>query len=110
MRLSVLRGWRLAVTGICSRVREALDIIGIEFWEHNARALPTNELRSAIHDESRQWNESLVHMLEQEGVILRIPGLPPDREYVIPVYDALGGYIIANSILTKLGGLPSKRG
>lgn len=84
-------------------IRAALDVLGIEFWERSARAIPTSELRRAIHDESRPWNESLVHMLEQEGVILRVPTPAPTNEYVIPVYDALGGYIVANSVLTKLG-------
>jgi len=84
-------------------IREALDIIGVKFWEDDARAISTDELRQAIHDESRPWNESIVHMLEQEGVILRVPGHTPGQQDVIPVYDALGGYIIANSLLTKLG-------
>jgi hypothetical protein len=84
-------------------VREALDIVGLQFWDENARSIPTAELRRRINDESRPWNESLVQMLEQEGVILRVRGSEPSREYVIPVYDALGGYIVANAILAKLG-------
>ena len=84
-------------------IRHALDIIGTQFWKENARELPKDELRRAIGDESRPWNESILHMLEQEGVILRIPGKVPGREDIIPVYDAIGGYLVATAILTNLG-------
>jgi len=84
-------------------VREALDVIGTALWEGGDRELPEQALRKTIGDDFRPWNESIVHMLEQEGVILRIPGESPGREKIIAVYDALGGYLIANAILTKHG-------
>ncbi len=84
-------------------IRLGLDIIGTKFWETNQRELSELQLRKDINDEHRPWNESIVHMLEQEGVILRIPGHTPGTQSIIPVYDALGGYLIANAILTKLG-------
>jgi hypothetical protein len=84
-------------------IRLALDIIGTKFWETNQRELNELQLRKDINDEHRRWNESIVHMLEQEGVILRIPSHTAGTQSIIPVYDALGGYLIANAILTKLG-------
>lgn len=84
-------------------IRSALDIIGTKFWETNQRELDETQLRKDINDEHRPWNESIVHMLEQEGVILRVPSHTAGRQNVIPVYDALGGYLIANALLTKLG-------
>jgi hypothetical protein len=45
----------------------------------------------------------MVHMLEQEGVILLMPGQSPGQRTIVPVYDLLGGYFIADSILTKHG-------
>lgn len=83
-------------------IRHVLDVIGTQFWEQNDRELSETELRKEIKDDSRPWNESIVHMLEQEGVILRMPG-EAGQQTIIPVYDALGGYLIANAILTKLG-------
>jgi hypothetical protein len=84
-------------------IRSALDIIGNRFWETNQRELDELQLRKEINDDHRPWNESIVHMLEQEGVILRVPSDTAGRQSVIPVYDALGGYLIANAILTKFG-------
>jgi len=84
-------------------IRRALDILGMAFWDERTRELPQDKIRIAIADNDRPWNESIVHLLEQEGVILRIPGAVPGNENIIPVYDALGGYLIANAILTRLG-------
>ena len=84
-------------------IRGVLDDIGTALWERGGRELPEQEVRRAIGDDARPWNESIIHMLEQEGVILRIPGKAPDRQNIIPVYDTLGGYLIANAILTKHG-------
>jgi hypothetical protein len=84
-------------------IRSALDILGSRFWETNQRELDESQLRKEINDDQRPWNESIVHMLEQEGVILRIPSDTPGTQNIIPVYDALGGYLIANAILTKFG-------
>jgi hypothetical protein len=84
-------------------IRGVLDVIGMEFWEKRKRELPEQELRMLINDQSRPWNESIIHMLEQEGVILRIPGKDPSQRNIIPVYDALGGYLIANAIVTRYG-------
>jgi hypothetical protein len=84
-------------------VRTVLDHIGMELWEKHTRELPERELRAAIGDALRPWNESMVHMLEQEGVILRMPGQTTDQGTIVPVYDLLGGYLIANAVLTKHG-------
>lgn len=84
-------------------IRLALDVIGTRFWDTNKRELEELELRKQISDEKRPWNESIIHMLEQEGVILRTPSETAGKQNVIPVYDALGGYLIANAIVTKLG-------
>lgn len=84
-------------------IRRVLDLVGTTLWETNTRELPEDDLRKSVGDDARRWNESIIHMLEQEGVILRIPGEVPGRQSVIPIYDALGGHLIAESILTKLG-------
>ncbi len=84
-------------------VRTVLDHIGMDLWDKKTRELPENDLRTAIGDAPRPWNESMVHMLEQEGVILLMPGQTAGQRTVVPVYDLLGGYLIANAILTKHG-------
>ena len=84
-------------------IRRVLDHIGKALWESNSRELSEIELRRAINDETRPWNESIIHMLEQEGVILLMPGQSPGQKLVVAVYDALGGYLVANSILAMHG-------
>ncbi len=84
-------------------VKRAVDLIGTAFWEDRTRELSTRSLMTAIGDDARPWNKSMLHMLEQEGVILLIPGDSPHEKNMIPVYDALGGFLIANSVVTKHG-------
>ncbi|MEI7728347.1 MAG: hypothetical protein WCO56_02200 [Verrucomicrobiota bacterium] len=82
-------------------IRNVLDVFGTELWKTKERQLPESVLRKIIGDDARPWNESVVHLLEQEGVILRFPGGRPGEQDVAPVYDALGGYLIGNSLLPK---------
>ena len=65
----------------------------------------TNEadVRAGIDDTGRPWHESIVRLLEQEGLILRVEGRAPGEFGLMPVYDALGGYFVANALLSKLG-------
>jgi len=84
-------------------VSEALQIVGRLLWEAGSRELPQASLRASLGDHKRPWNESIVHLLEQEGVLLRVPGDVPSDQYVIPLYDALGGHIVADAMV-KLHG------
>ena len=84
-------------------VKRAIDLIGTAFWKDRSRELPTRSLMTAIGDDARPWNKSMLHMLEQEGLILLVPGDNPHEKNMIPVYDALGGFLIANSVVTKHG-------
>ena len=82
-------------------IKRAIDHIGTAFWEDRTRKLATRPLMTAFGDDVRPWNKSMVHMLEQEGVILLVPGDGPYEKNIIPVYDALGGFLIANAVLAK---------
>jgi hypothetical protein len=84
-------------------VHRALDVFGMKLWEDRDRTIPEDRLRSAIGADTRPWNESIVHMLEQEGIVLRVPGDLPRHLAVILVYDAFGGYLIASALLARLG-------
>ncbi|MHA3774934.1 hypothetical protein ACXR0O_25730 [Verrucomicrobiota bacterium sgz303538] len=84
-------------------VKRAIDLIGTAFWEDRTRELAARPLMTAIGDDVRPWNKSMIHMLEQEGVILLVPGDSSYEKNIIPVYDALGGFLIANSLVTKHG-------
>lgn len=84
-------------------VRRVLDEIGTRLWEARSRELSETPLRIALGDEKRLWNESIIRLLEQEGVILRIEGHNAGEYSIMPVYDALGGYMVANSLLSRWG-------
>jgi hypothetical protein len=85
-------------------VRKVFDEIGSRLWEQRSRELSEAELRKAIGDDApRLWDNSLVRLLEQEGVILRVESEVQGQHKIIPVYDAIGGYMIANALLSKLG-------
>lgn len=83
-------------------VNQAFDNIGDIFWKRKARVLKVNELRQLLRDENRPWNHSIVRALEQEGILLRAQG-DETGSYIAPIYDALGGHLIASSLLARLG-------
>lgn len=80
-------------------VRIAINSLGTALGKKHSRSLLESEFRKDIGDEYRTWGNSIVHLMEQEGLILRVTTHQNDKISIIPVYDALGGYIIANSIL-----------
>ncbi len=82
-------------------VTNAITIIANKLWESRARSIELAELRNLLGDAQRPWDQSLVRALEHEGVLLRMPSDGSDS--FVPVYDLLGGYIIANALLAMYG-------
>lgn len=82
-------------------VESAIYKFGLELWKSNQREISEANFRAAVSDTARSWDSSLVNLLAQEGIIFRNPGTEPGEYVITPVYDALGGYIIANSLLLK---------
>lgn len=82
-------------------VRSALNTIANALWDSRTRSIDINELRTSLGDERRPWDQSLVRALEHEGVLLRIPS--DGSGAYVPIYDRLGGHIIANALLAKQG-------
>lgn len=80
-----------------------LDVIGQCLWENRSRELNEKKLRQLIADDQRSWNNSIITLFEQEGIILRLPGESSGMESIMPVYDLLGGYLIANYLISSLG-------
>jgi hypothetical protein len=83
-------------------VRRVLTTFGTELWNTRSRILDEAAFRKLVGDDNRLWDASIIRLLEQEGVILRV-GNPPGRYSLIAVYDALGGYLVANAITSGLG-------
>lgn len=80
-------------------VKVAISRFAAELWSSRSRAIKKDALRNLLDGSRRQWDQSLVFALEHEGVILRMPSNGYD-EYV-PVYDLLGGHIIADTLLAS---------
>ncbi|MCG8097106.1 MAG: hypothetical protein JAZ17_26385 [Candidatus Thiodiazotropha endolucinida] len=82
-------------------LKDAIYRLGISLWEAKDREICDQTYRDAIGDSTRDWNESIVNLFAQEGIIFRNPGTEPGKYVVTPVYDALGGHIIASALLKQ---------
>ena len=82
-------------------VNAAISTIANKLWESRSRSIEFGDLRNILGDAQRPWDQSLVRALEHEGVLLRMPSNGSDA--FVPVYDLLGGHIIANALLAKHG-------
>lgn len=82
-------------------VNAAITATANKLWESRTRSIEYGELRNLLGDAQRSWDQSLVRALEHEGVLLRMPSNGIDS--FAPVYDLLGGHIIANALLSKHG-------
>ena len=82
-------------------VNVAVYKLGLMLWEGQRREISERSFRDAVSDTGRPWDSSIVNLLTQEGIIFRNPGDTPYEYVITPTYDALGGFIIANSLLTK---------
>ena len=84
-----------------AEVELAVYKLGLELWKSKQREISEASYRAAVSDTACSWDSSIVNLLAQEGVVFRNPGAEPGEYVITPVYDALGGYIIANSLLAK---------
>jgi hypothetical protein len=84
-----------------AEVQSAIYRLGLELWESKQREISEARYRAAVSDTARPWDSNIVNLLAQEGIVFRNPGAEPDEYVIIPAYDALGGYIVANSLLAK---------
>lgn len=82
-------------------VEAAIYHLGLELWNVKKREVDEASYRAAVSDTTQTWDSSIVNLLAQEGIIFRNPGAEPGNYVITPVYDALGGYIVANSLLVK---------
>ena len=79
-------------------VRWALHQVGLDLWDGRSRNVPLFALRHKLGDAGRPWAASIVHALEQEGILTRGgDGL----DQVSAAYDALAGHLIADALLSS---------
>lgn len=82
-------------------IRDALDRMGLMMWQQNRRSVDETAWRQATGDSGRPWNASLVPLLEQEGILLKMRGTGVGSFYLVPTYDAIGGFLIADALLKE---------
>ena len=78
-------------------VRWALQEVGLSLWDGRSRYVPYSELRERLGDTYRTWTVSMVHALEQEGIVTRGRY---GSDQVSAAYDALAGHLIADALLS----------
>jgi len=104
------------VSNVCERITQMTNLsyrfnadeidsaiykFGIQLWESKKRWVDEAIYRAEVSDTNRSWDSSIVNLLSQEGIIFKDPGTEPFKYMITPVYDALGGYIVADSLLSK---------
>jgi len=84
-----------------AEVKSAVYKLGLELWNSKQHEISEASYRVAVSDTARPWDSSIINLLAQEGIVFRNPGAEPYEYVITPTYDALGGYIVASSLLLK---------
>ena len=82
-------------------VEKILYELGMALWHSGKRELDEEAFRKLTGDTQRPWNCSIVNLFAQEGLLFRNPGKEPGQYTILPVYDAMGGHLIASALLRK---------
>ncbi|RJO61764.1 hypothetical protein C4544_01860 [candidate division WS5 bacterium] len=78
--------------------------LGLELWKAKKREVKEADYKIALSSTALQWDKwdsNIVNLFAQEGIVFRNPGTEPGQYTITSVYDALGGYIVANYLITK---------
>lgn len=82
-------------------IQRLVYLLGQCLWEENARSVPENQFRHSIKLPSQSWDEDIVNLFAQEGLLFRDDGDDPYSYLLTPVYDRLGGFFVANYLFKK---------
>ena len=81
-------------------ILKALDAIAASLWETSRRAMPFDEIRELIGDDTEDWTMSLARALRDEGILGAAPDAIGDARTVI-LFDAFAGFLIADALVTS---------
>ncbi len=82
----------------------AIYKLGLALWNTKKRGVDEGTFRALLPDTGFAWDpweSNIINLLAQEGIVFRDQGQEPDKFTISPVFDALGGFIIARSLLIK---------
>jgi hypothetical protein len=83
-------------------VEQQLAKVARALWDANARKLRFEEMQQLVNEDGREWENSLVRALEDEGILWRHDPEGDDQDSAI-LFDAFAGYLIADALLRDLG-------
>ncbi|MCZ0866491.1 hypothetical protein O0V09_14865 [Dasania sp. GY-19] len=85
-------------------VKKAIYFLGECIWENNTRSIAEDVFRDKAKLPLNDWDSDMVNLLAQEGIIFRDEGSKKFSYELTPVYDRLGGFIVAEYLLGKNSG------
>tara|TARA_R110002072_G_scaffold171703_7_gene325466 strand:- start:2666 stop:6796 length:4131 start_codon:yes stop_codon:yes gene_type:complete len=80
-------------------VRRGIYRLGLMLWNSKERSVLESDFLKYLNGAGGEWQTNLVNLLSQEGILFRNPTNEPGEYSITPVFDMLGGYMIANSLL-----------
>lgn len=83
-------------------ILKALDGIALSLWETNRRAMPFDEIRDQIGDDSEEWTRSLARALQDEGILSAERDTRGAVRTVI-LFDRFAGFLIADALIRLKG-------
>ncbi|MGH1439098.1 MAG: hypothetical protein ACRBBR_03210 [Cellvibrionaceae bacterium] len=85
-------------------VKKAIYFMGECGWQQNSRSISEDKFRNRLNHQLNDWDADIVNLLAQEGIVFRDEGQERYAYELTPVYDRLGGFIIAEYLLEKNAG------
>ncbi|WP_444926939.1 hypothetical protein ACJJI4_02490 [Microbulbifer sp. TRSA002] len=80
---------------------KAIYFLGECIWNKNTRTITEDHLRDKLKLPLSDWDSDMINLLAQEGIIFRDEGDEKFSYELTPVYDRLGGFIVAEYLLGK---------
>ena len=82
-------------------ILRALEAFSLSLWKTRRRAMPFQELRNLIGDDSADWTESLARSLVDEGILTR-DRYGDGAERSAFLFDAFAGFAIADALTKQM--------
>lgn len=83
-------------------VERRVAALALELWRKGLRELPFDDARAVLDDGSTNWDESLLHALEDEGVLFRESPYGSAEPQTAILFDRFAGYLIADAVTRGL--------
>lgn len=72
-------------------------------WDESATSLPFEKLSTLFADDPKDWAQSPVRALEEQGVLMRDPVPGGEAQVSSLLFDQFAGHLVADAIVQRLG-------